>query len=43
MAVDMNIVNETMENLKKRQFRPFFVEKKEDVLLAENVNNKVKC
>ena len=32
MSVDMKIVNETMENLKKRQFRPFYVEKKEDVL-----------
>ncbi|MBR4036391.1 MAG: lactate utilization protein [Oscillospiraceae bacterium] len=32
MSVDMKLVQETMENLKKRQFRPFFVEKKEDVL-----------
>ena len=32
MSYDMNIVQKTMDNLKKRQFRPFFVEKKEDVL-----------
>ena len=32
MAYDKNIVQETMDNLKKRQFRPIFVEKKEDVL-----------
>ena len=32
MSVNMELVQKTMENLKKRQFRPFFVEKKEDVL-----------
>ena len=32
MAYDKNIVQETMDNLKKRQFCPIFVEKKEDVL-----------
>ena len=32
MAVNMELVQKTMENLKKRQFRPYFVEKKEDVV-----------
>ncbi|MBR6610355.1 MAG: LUD domain-containing protein, partial [Oscillospiraceae bacterium] len=32
MAYDKILVQETMDNLKKRQFRPFFVEKKEDVV-----------
>ncbi len=32
MSYDMNLVQKTMENLKKRQFRPYFVKKKEDVV-----------
>ena len=32
MNIDMNIVQKTMDNLKKRQFNPHYVEKKEDVL-----------
>lgn len=32
MEFDMTLVQKTMDNLKKRQFRPFFVQTKEDVL-----------
>ena len=32
MTVNMELVQKTMENLKNRQFRPYFVEKKEDVV-----------
>ena len=32
MAVNMELVQKTMDNLAKRQFKPYFVEKKEDVV-----------
>ena len=32
MAFNMELVQKTMENLEKRQFKPYFVEKKEDVV-----------